>query len=269
MKIHSAMFAIALCAACFAIPARAQPAPQIPQPRYELACRGQFGPNATHADLVKAYGAKNVTVEEVARAEGEVVVASVVFAKDPARRLEVEWFDEEKKARPAIITVFGEKNRWIGPFGIRNGMTIARIEQIAGKPFRINGFGFDVAGKGHFEGTKLEKLHDLMVGQNAIAFGGESVVNVAREIVELVTKYPGIELKGAILDGELFVGEEGVKRLSKFPTRDEAIAKDVALILGPGRRLMASVKGPGATLAGIVKSIEAKLEKGEAIAKVG
>lgn len=120
-----------------------------------------------------------------------------------------------------------------------------------------------------FEGTKLEKLHDLMVGQNAIAFGGESVVNVAREIVELVAKYPGIELKGAILDGELFVGEEGVKRLSKFPTRDEAIAKDVALILGPGRKLMASVKGPGARLAGIVKSIEDKLEKGEAIAKVG
>lgn len=158
MKIHSAMFAIALYATCFAIPARAQPAPQIPQPRYEIVCRGQFGPNATHADLVKAYGAKNVTVEEVARAEGEVVVASVVFAKDPSRRLEVEWFDEEKKARPAVITVFGEKNKWIGPFGIRNGMTIQRIEQIAGKPFRINGFGFDVAGKGHFEGTKLEKL---------------------------------------------------------------------------------------------------------------
>ncbi|MBX3523033.1 MAG: hypothetical protein KF807_07495 [Xanthobacteraceae bacterium] len=151
--------AIALAAlALLASPARAQPAPQIPQPRYEIACRGQFGPNATHADLVKAYGAKNVTVEEVARAEGEVVVASVVFAKDPSRRLEVEWFDEEKRARPAIITVFSEKNRWIGPFGITNGMTIARIEQIAGKPFRINGFGFDVAGKGHFEGTKLEKL---------------------------------------------------------------------------------------------------------------
>ncbi|MDX9910675.1 MAG: 50S ribosomal protein L10 [Phycisphaerales bacterium] len=120
-----------------------------------------------------------------------------------------------------------------------------------------------------FEGTKLEKLHELMVGQNAIAFGGESVVNVAREIVELVQKYPGIELKGAVLDGELFSGEEGVKRLSKFPTRDEAIAQDVALILGPARKLMAAVKGPGSTIAGIIKTIEDKLEKGEAIAKVG
>lgn len=157
MKFSPAMFAIALWAA-LASPALAQPAPQIPQPRYELACRGQFGPNATHAGLVQRYGAKNVTYEDVNRAEGEVVKASVIFAKDPNRRLEIEWYDGAKRAKPSVITVFGENNRWIGPFGIRNGMSIERIQQIAGKPFRINGFAFDVAGRGHFEGTKLETL---------------------------------------------------------------------------------------------------------------
>ncbi|HRF09935.1 MAG TPA: hypothetical protein PL193_15000 [Xanthobacteraceae bacterium] len=157
MKPASVLLAV-LAVGAIASPAPAQQKSQIPQPRYVVECRAQFGPNATHADLVKAYGAKNVTIEEVSRAEGEVVVASVIFAKDPLRRLEVEWFDEEKRAKPAVITVFGENNRWIGPYGIRNGMTIQRIEQIAGKPFKINGFAFDVAGKGHFAGTKLEKL---------------------------------------------------------------------------------------------------------------
>lgn len=154
---------IILALALIASPALAQNAPiqpkqNIPQPRYELACRGQFGPNATHADLVKRYGAKNVTFEDVNRAEGEVVKASVIFAKDPNRRLEIEWFDEKRRARPSVITVFGEKNQWIGPFGIKNGMSIQRVEQIAGQPFKINGFAFDVAGKGHFGETKLEKL---------------------------------------------------------------------------------------------------------------
>jgi large subunit ribosomal protein L10 len=93
-------------------------------------------------------------------------------------------------------------------------------------------------------------------------------VDVAREIVDLVKKFPGIELKGAVLDGQLFEGEAGVEALSKFPTRDEAIAKDVAIILGPGAKLLASVKGPGSQLAGILKAIEEKLEKGETIAKV-
>lgn len=148
-----------------ASPALAQQ-PQIPQPRYEIACRGQFGPNATHADLVKAYGARNVTFEEVGRAEGEKAKATVIFAKDPARRLEIEWFDEKKRARPSVITVFGENNRWTGPLGIKNGLTIQEIEKIAGKPFRINGFAFDVAGYAHVEGTRLEKL------PGGCAFGG-------------------------------------------------------------------------------------------------
>ncbi len=139
-------------------PALAQPKAQIPQPRYEIACRGQFGPKATHADLVKVYGARNVTFEEVDRAEGEKAKASVLFSKDPSRRLEIEWFDEKKRARPSVITVFKEGNLWTGPLGIKNGMTIQEIEQRAGKPFKINGFAFDVAGAIHPGGTKLEKL---------------------------------------------------------------------------------------------------------------
>ena len=72
-----------------------------------------------------------------------------------------------------------------------------------------------------------------------------------------------------MLDGTLYEGEAGITALSKFPTRDEAIAQDVTLILGPGRKLVGAVKGPGSALAGIIKSIEEKLEKGESISKVG
>ncbi len=118
-----------------------------------------------------------------------------------------------------------------------------------------------------FSEGKLGSLAPLLTGANALAYGAESVVEVAREFVELVKNHPDIELKGAILDGELFAGEAGVERLSKFPTRDEAIAKDVAIILGPGRKLLGAVKGPGSGIVGIIKAIEKKLEAGEAIAK--
>lgn len=150
-------FMLTLALTLLTSPALAQQ-PQIPQPQYRVECRGQFGPKATHAGLVKVYGARNVTWENVNRAEGEVVKATVLFAKDPKRRIEIEWYDDRKRARPSVITVFGEESQWIGPLGVKNGMTIQRIEQIAGKPFRINGFAFDVAGAGHFEGTKLETL---------------------------------------------------------------------------------------------------------------
>lgn len=120
-----------------------------------------------------------------------------------------------------------------------------------------------------FGESKLSGLGPLLEGPSALAYGAESVVDVARELVRWAKEIEELELKGAILDGELFEGEAGVDRLSKFPTRDEAIAQAVTLILSPGRNLLGSVKGPGGRLMGIVKAIEEKLEKGEAIEKVG
>ncbi|MEM7515491.1 MAG: 50S ribosomal protein L10 [Planctomycetota bacterium] len=119
-----------------------------------------------------------------------------------------------------------------------------------------------------FEETGLTALEPVLNGSNVIAYGSESVVEVAREIVDLVKELPDMELKGAVLDGTLFEGEEGVKALSKFPTRDEAIGQAVTLILSPARNLLGQVKGPGGRLLGIVKAIEQKLEDGEAISKV-
>ncbi len=119
-----------------------------------------------------------------------------------------------------------------------------------------------------FKGTKLENLEPVLVGSNAVVYGAESVIDVAREIVALAKQHEEIELKGALLDGILFEGDAGVRALSNYPTRDEAIAEDVTLILGPGRKLVGALKGPGGRLMGIVKAIEEKLEKGEEIARV-
>jgi large subunit ribosomal protein L10 len=154
----------------------------------------------------------------------------------------------------------------IGLRGVSSNDTNAIRSGLAKKSIRVTVVRNKLFGQA-FAGTNLAPLSEVLTGANALAYGAESVVDVAREIVELVKKFPGIELKGAVLDGQLFQGEAGIEALSKFPTRDEAIAKDVAIILGPGRKLMAAVKGPGAQIAGLLKAIEEKLEKGEAIAK--
>ena len=116
-------------------------------------------------------------------------------------------------------------------------------------------------------GSALEPLFPLMEGNSALVYGEASVVEVARELTKILAEMPAIELKGAVLDGQLFSGLKGVKELSKFPTKQEAQSQTVTLLLGPGRKLASQIKGPGATLAGLVKAIEAKLEKGETIAK--
>lgn len=117
------------------------------------------------------------------------------------------------------------------------------------------------------EKSGLTGLFPLMTGNSALVYGGQSVVEVARELTKVLGEYPAIEVKGAILDGTLFAGEKGLKELSKYPTREEALGQTVGLLLGPAKKLVAQVKGPGSNLAGIIKAIEVKLEKGEAIAK--
>lgn len=117
--------------------------------------------------------------------------------------------------------------------------------------------------------SSMKALQPVLKGPSAVIYGGASVVEVAREIVATLKDFPKIELKGAVLDGQLFKGEDGVKALSKFPTREEALGQTVGLLLGPARKLAAQIKGPGSNLAGLIKAIETKLEKDEAIAKVG
>lgn len=121
-----------------------------------------------------------------------------------------------------------------------------------------------------FKGSGLKALTEMMEGPSALAYGhsGATVVDVAREIIRWAKEVEKLELKGAILDGQLFKGKAGVEALSKFPTKPEALATDVLLILSPGKKLMAAVKGPGGKVMGVLKTVQDRLEKGESISKI-
>jgi large subunit ribosomal protein L10 len=123
--------------------------------------------------------------------------------------------------------------------------------------------------KDAFKDTSLEALNPALVGPNAMCYGANSVVEVARQLVDWAKKIKELELKGACLDGEYFEGQAGVKRLSTFPTRDEAQAKVVQLMLSPAGNLISAATSAGSNVMGIIKEIQERLEKGEEIAKVG
>ena len=52
--------------------------------------------NVTRAELVQRYGAANVVDQEVGLGEGDTDTATVLFPKDPERRVEILWLDREK-----------------------------------------------------------------------------------------------------------------------------------------------------------------------------
>ncbi|HMB94972.1 MAG TPA: 50S ribosomal protein L10 [Tepidisphaeraceae bacterium] len=114
--------------------------------------------------------------------------------------------------------------------------------------------------------SKLKGFDSLLDGPSAVIYGKASISTIARLLLEEKKTDEKIELRGIFFDGEVYVGEAGVKKVSKFPTREEAVGLIVAAILSPGKKLAGSLKGPAGKIAAILKTIEEKAKEKEAAA---
>jgi large subunit ribosomal protein L10 len=110
---------------------------------------------------------------------------------------------------------------------------------------------------------KLKGFDKLLDGPSAVIYGTASISTVARFLLDEKKADDTIELRGMFFDGEVYIGDEGVKQVSKLPTREEAIGQLVALILSPARNLASAIKGPGGKLGAILKTIEEKAKEKE------
>jgi large subunit ribosomal protein L10 len=97
-------------------------------------------------------------------------------------------------------------------------------------------------------------------GTCTVAFGGDSLVDVAKEIEAYSKKYKAIQFRGAFVE-ETVLDEEGAKALAKMPNRAELQGQVVQLAISPGARLASAVLSGGSNIAGCLKSLIEKLEK--------
>ena len=113
---------------------------------------------------------------------------------------------------------------------------------------------------------KLKGFDKLLDGPSAVIYGTTGIATIARFLLNEKKLDEKIELRGMFFDGEIYVGDEGVKTVSKLPTREEAIGQLVGMILSPGSNLAGALKGPGGTLGAIIKAIEEKAKAAEGAA---
>jgi hypothetical protein len=123
-----------------------------------VACAGVFGPDSSHAKLALAFRSRNVTFTQIDGSSGAKTMASVLFAKDPTRRLEVWWSKPASRSDIHLIVINGRSD-WMAPGELRLGLTLPDVEKLNGKPFKLSGFDkSDVATLSSWNGGALAKL---------------------------------------------------------------------------------------------------------------
>jgi len=114
--------------------------------------------------------------------------------------------------------------------------------------------------------SKIKGFEKLLDGPSAVIYGEASISTIARALLDEKKNDETIELRGMFFDGEVYVGEAGVKQVSKLPTREEAIGIVIAAALSPGRKLAGVFKGQAGKIASIIKTIEEKAKEKEGAA---
>jgi hypothetical protein len=159
-----------------------------------VVCRGVFARDSSHAKLAAAFRSRNVVFTQVDGASGAKIMATVLFAKDPRRRLEVWWTNQASRSETHLIVINGQSD-WIAPGQLRLGLTLQQLEQINGKPFKLTGF----------DKNNLATLTNWNGGEVAAVPGGCKV---------------GISLRPRTV---------AASALSAFPATGEFISSDAAL----------------------------------------
>ena len=104
-----------------------------------VACNGAFARDSSHSKLAMAFQSRNVAFTQVDGPSGAKIMATVLFAKDPKRRLEVWWSNQASRSDTHLIVINGAST-WSAPNQLRLGLTLAQLEQINGKSFKLTGF---------------------------------------------------------------------------------------------------------------------------------
>ncbi|GAB4108474.1 MAG: 50S ribosomal protein L10 [Phycisphaeraceae bacterium] len=152
--------------------------------------------------------------------------------------------------------------------GINSNQTNSLRADLAKKHIKITVVKNSLARKA-FEAGELAPLNDLLDGPSAMVYPvseDASVVSVARELIEAAKTLKSMQFRGALMEGIVF-GPNQIEALSKYPTKEEAQAQVVQILLTPAQNLVGAITGPGKKVASIIKAIQEKLEKGEEIKK--
>jgi len=105
------------------------------------------------------------------------------------------------------------------------------------------------------EANDIQGLEEVLKGSTAIAIAYDEPVAPAKVIKEFTKDSDLPNVKGILFDGELLPGEE-FKRLADMPSKDELLAKFVAMLNSPLQKFVATLNAPLQNTVGVLNSLK-------------
>ena len=103
-------------------------------------------------------------------------------------------------------------------------------------------------------GSPFEKLTPHLRGPSAVILGFRDPVAIAKLAVRLAEELPKLEIKCAVLDGNVLPLPE-VRALATLPSREVLLAQLLGLLQAPASQLLRTLNEPAARLARLVDAI--------------
>ncbi len=111
-----------------------------------------------------------------------------------------------------------------------------------------------------FEGTQFACMDSALVGPLVLAFSKDEPGAAARVFRDYVKKCEKLEVTALSIDGQLLQASD-LNRLASLPTRDEALAQLMSVMLAPITKLVRTMAEPHAKLVRTIAAIRDKKQQ--------
>lgn len=143
------------------------------------------------------------------------------------------------------------------------GLTVAQLTELR-KTARNSGVYMRVIrntlARRAFEGTRFECMDPALVGPLVLAFSKEDPGAAARVIKDFAKKFEKLVVKAVSVDGALLPASD-LNRLASLPTREEAIAQLMSVMLAPITKFVRTLAEPHSQVVRVVAAIRDKKQQ--------
>lgn len=109
------------------------------------------------------------------------------------------------------------------------------------------------------EDTDFSELYDILKGPTAVLFA-ETANAPAKVIKEFRKTSERPVLKAAYIASDIFVGDNQVDILAALKSKEELIGDILMLLQSPAKNVISALKSGGATISGLLKTLEERSE---------